>query len=474
MAASIIWLPESDIPVSLAIIPAIIAAGAALGSAALSNVGKSYTNAANRRIAEQTNQANYDIARMQTVANQQSAERQRMFERESQEYQNLWNLQQWQKENEYNSPASQVARLRQAGINPMMALVNSGTAGQLQSAGTNAVTPATAAGATMQPYQYQSPDYGMYANVASSALEGYMKGQNIQAQEIANRIGSVNAEYQITKIQGDLNEQASRIQKNMQDTKVGTVEYNRLQKEYERIQQQIDYFEETRGLMRQNLENSNDLQQEEIATHKHQRWIAEEENDRQWMRYKLEERMTASNIHLNSAKAKEAYSAADLALQEVNALRLDIFEHGQSIMYRKRKSKDGLDYYELTAVGERRLERAKQAISKLDRTQAELVGETVAETLQLQLSTMQANEKTAWYGAMNAQAQATMVQQKESSIIGSGLRYLFGGEVGLFGALNAGYGNFQHNSFSDVYTTNRSYNTSWSSIYNSKSGFGKK
>ena len=33
-------------------------------------------------------------------------------------YQNQWNLEQWHRENEYNSPKNQVARLRDAGINP--------------------------------------------------------------------------------------------------------------------------------------------------------------------------------------------------------------------------------------------------------------------------------------------------------------------------------------------------------------------
>ena len=32
--------------------------------------------------------------------------------------QNQWNLEQWQRENDYNSPTSQMARLRAAGLNP--------------------------------------------------------------------------------------------------------------------------------------------------------------------------------------------------------------------------------------------------------------------------------------------------------------------------------------------------------------------
>lgn len=43
-------------------------------------------------------------------------------------YQNQWNLEQWQRENDYNSPTSQMARLRQAGLNPDL-MYGQGTTG---------------------------------------------------------------------------------------------------------------------------------------------------------------------------------------------------------------------------------------------------------------------------------------------------------------------------------------------------------
>lgn len=42
--------------------------------------------------------------------------------------QNQWNLEQWQRENDYNSPTSQMARLRQAGLNPDL-MYGQGTTG---------------------------------------------------------------------------------------------------------------------------------------------------------------------------------------------------------------------------------------------------------------------------------------------------------------------------------------------------------
>ena len=48
-------------------------------------------------------------------SSQSSANRQNF---ELAKYQNAWNLQQWNRENEYNHPAMQMARLKQAGLNP--------------------------------------------------------------------------------------------------------------------------------------------------------------------------------------------------------------------------------------------------------------------------------------------------------------------------------------------------------------------
>ena len=416
----------------LAIAPAVaIPVAVGLGKALISGIGSWFSNKAQNttqaRIAAATNQANYDIAHMTNLFNAKEAEKQRQFERESQEYQNIWNLQQWQRQNEYNDPSSQVARLMRAGINPRIALVNSNLAGELQSAETNAVQPAHGVTAQMQPYNYEGFDYGAaLGNIIESGLQGYQTGLSMQQQEIANRIGSVQAEYQITQIQGDLREQASRVAKNLSEAKVGSAQYNRLNAEYDQIMQQIDYFEETRGLMRQNLSNANELQQEEVETHRHQRFMAEESNEREWMRYKLEESLAASDIKLNSAKATECYAAAELARQEVTKLGQDIFEHGQMILLRQQKDSDGKTFYELSATAERQLERAKEAVGKLDKKQAEAILPTVVESIQRSLRMSRYNEDIVWYNKRIMEANNEITQQKASSILGSAIRYLFG------------------------------------------------
>lgn len=63
-----------------------------------SNGNNKRTNATNLQIARETNQANKELAQQQ----------------------NDWNIEQWNRENEYNSASSQIQRLRDAGLNPLL------------------------------------------------------------------------------------------------------------------------------------------------------------------------------------------------------------------------------------------------------------------------------------------------------------------------------------------------------------------
>ena len=82
-------------------------------------------NETNLQIAQETNQMNYDIAQEANKLNYQ------MFQE-----QNAWNREQWNLENEYNSPANQVKRMQEAGINPLWGLgsADPGNASHLESA----------------------------------------------------------------------------------------------------------------------------------------------------------------------------------------------------------------------------------------------------------------------------------------------------------------------------------------------------
>lgn len=102
------------------------------------------TNESNRQIARETNEANAEQARLNREHNQQ------MYEQQVTDNIAMWNMQ-----NEYNSPENQVARARQAGINPSFVVGSPATAGAVSSGTYNSTQPAQ-----MQGYQYQSPMFG--------------------------------------------------------------------------------------------------------------------------------------------------------------------------------------------------------------------------------------------------------------------------------------------------------------------------
>lgn len=142
-------------------------------------IGTAVTAGVNAYNVNKTNQQNKDLAAIQ----------------------NQWNLEQWQRQNAYNEPQSQVQRLAAAGINPSLAVGQSG----LVDAG-NAQQSHPAAGATMQPFQME--DLGSFGRTGLSAMvqqsqieanEAYAANQTAQANDInqmlPEKIRHIQAEY---------------------------------------------------------------------------------------------------------------------------------------------------------------------------------------------------------------------------------------------------------------------------------------
>ena len=83
-------------------------------------------NSQNRQNVRETNQMNYKINQMNNQFNERMAIQQRN-----------WQEDMWNKENAYNTASAQRQRLEEAGLNPYL-MMNGGSAGVAQSAGTGA------------------------------------------------------------------------------------------------------------------------------------------------------------------------------------------------------------------------------------------------------------------------------------------------------------------------------------------------
>lgn len=148
-----------------------------LGSIAggLLGIGSSaIQNSQNRQNVQETNQMNYKINQMNNQFNERMAIQQRNWQ------ENMWN-----KENAYNTASAQRQRLEEAGLNPYL-MMNGGSAGVAQSAGTGA--SASSSGSTaMQPFQADYSGIGSsIGNIFHYELMQSEKSQLQGAKQLAD------------------------------------------------------------------------------------------------------------------------------------------------------------------------------------------------------------------------------------------------------------------------------------------------
>lgn len=124
-------------------------------------------NSQNRQNVRETNQMNYKINQMNNQFNERMAIQQRNWQ------ENMWN-----KENAYNTASAQRQRLEEAGLNPYL-MMNGGSAGTAQSAGTGAAASSSGS-AVMQPFQ---ADYsGISSSIGSIFQYELMQSEKSQLQ----------------------------------------------------------------------------------------------------------------------------------------------------------------------------------------------------------------------------------------------------------------------------------------------------
>ncbi|UCS96051.1 MAG: DNA pilot protein [Microviridae sp.] len=173
---------------------AAIAGGiAAIGSAAASATQAGSVAIGGRKKQKRAFQYNQELQRQQYEANSALMKQQMDYSRR------MWDL-----ENEYNSPASQMQRYRDAGLNPAL-MYSQGDSGNAGSVG----------GYDSQPVDYtafrDTPQYDSRAEVIGKTLGGMAQAiqllqdvrfreEKIRGQEIQNNIASTEAVYRDEKL----------------------------------------------------------------------------------------------------------------------------------------------------------------------------------------------------------------------------------------------------------------------------------
>jgi hypothetical protein len=167
--------------------------------------------------------------------------------------QNQWNLDQWNRENAYNTPAAQMARLREGGLNPDLMYQN-GTSGL-----TAASSPSMTAGAPATPQDMSA--LGMKQTVGDamqSALSMEMQRAQIEATKAATeKTKSETKGIDITNMTlGQMNE--AQLQQFRDQHKLSGEQYNNLIAVNDNLKkegQQLDMNLKVSKLRYQNLPN---------------------------------------------------------------------------------------------------------------------------------------------------------------------------------------------------------------------------
>lgn len=98
--------------------------------------------------------------------NRKETEKARAWQEEQRDLENQWNLDMWERNNEYNSPANQINRMREAGINPLAQDIGNAPASAVSSNDVgNVAAP-----------QMANPNLG-------NMVDTYMQGQMLKAQK---------------------------------------------------------------------------------------------------------------------------------------------------------------------------------------------------------------------------------------------------------------------------------------------------
>ena len=182
------------------------------------------TNDTNKQIAADTNQANKDIAQMNNEFNLQMLDKQIAYNKAAYSQQVKDNKDFWQMNNDYNTPAAQMQRLSDAGLNPYMSQISPGTSSSAPSVSQMAgidrpdASPYQAVG-----YSAIKPDVSAalqaalkvvdsVSNIGNSAMDNMVKAGQIRGTSLDNQlkvstmganIGSALAGLQGQSLQND-------------------------------------------------------------------------------------------------------------------------------------------------------------------------------------------------------------------------------------------------------------------------------
>ena len=209
---------------------AILGGATSLVGSILGYKGQREANETNLQSVRETNQANYDLYREQ--------------------YRDAYRL--WQENNQYNTPANQMARLRQAGLNPALNMGSNPT-GMAQAASTPSANPMVAG--HVEPTVFNTSDIA--PNIAALASAS-------KSSEEAKQIG-IDNQYRNQWNLIQIAEKKAAIKVALQNVKRGSAEETKLLAESKMLDLNARLFSETFDQQKLSFDLANDRTNAEMA-----------------------------------------------------------------------------------------------------------------------------------------------------------------------------------------------------------------
>lgn len=220
-------------------------------------IGSAINNRAEKKRAQEDREWNSAEAEKARQFNAEQAELSRDWQTEEREATQDWNLEQWNRENEYNSPAEQLKRAMEAGINPNSAIqgiLGNSQAGEVRS---SAQSGAQASGPAASGKMNTPPTIGQ---LLGQSVNSFWQNQLMEAQtrNIDQDTDNKGQEYHnIIEARNGM----VQARKNMEK------EFEKLGFEADMAKEQLDFFRDVKddqiNILKQtyiNLQAENEIQ----------------------------------------------------------------------------------------------------------------------------------------------------------------------------------------------------------------------
>lgn len=162
----------------------------------------------------------------------QEAAKQRDWNESMLEKQNQWNIDMWNMTNEYNTPANQLARMKEAGLNPLYYGLDGSSANAMQSAQALGYDRASARGLT---------------NPILAGLKGYMdmRAQDKQIELQNAQIDKIKADTESTQLDSEWKDKTmdARVEAENLGNKLTEETIDKIKKEKDKMSHEIDLID---------------------------------------------------------------------------------------------------------------------------------------------------------------------------------------------------------------------------------------